>query len=82
MTILSERTLYTKDSEHFGIVELLGETNLLDIVSKLPPFRAADCPRVICELVEGHRKSTSSNFQQTIVRGHTFEFFPSIINQY
>ena len=30
---MSERTLHAKDFEHFGIVEFLGETNLLDTVS-------------------------------------------------
>ena len=35
---MGERTLHSKDFEHFKIMELLGETNLLCYVSKLPHF--------------------------------------------
>ena len=35
---MSERTLHSKDFAISGIVELLGETNLLGTISKLPPF--------------------------------------------
>ena len=35
---MSERPLHSKNFERSEIVELLGETHLLDIVSKVPPF--------------------------------------------
>ena len=69
---MNERSLHTKDFERSGIKELLRETNLLDIMSKLPPLN----------LLKDMGNPTSPNFQQTIVRGHTFEFFHSIINQH
>ena len=47
---------------------------------KVGPFRVADCPRDLCKLVEGH--GVGLNFQRTVVQGHSFEFSPSIINQY
>ena len=35
---MGERNLHSKDFEHFKIMELLGETNLLCYVSKFPHF--------------------------------------------
>ena len=37
-TLVSERPLHSKNFERYEIVELLGETHLLDTVSKMPPF--------------------------------------------
>ena len=79
---MGERTFHTKDFEHFEIEDLLGEKNLLGTVSKLPHFM----PQIVHELYVNLSKDigepASPNFQWTIVRGHSFEFFPSIINHY
>ena len=79
---MSERTLHSKDFAIFGIVELLGETNLLGTVSKLPPFVLQIILKFYVNLSKDMGNVVSLNFQKTAMRGHSFEFFPSIINLY
>ena len=47
---MGKETLHTKDFEHSWIVEFLGETNMLDTVSKLP-LSCRRCPTILCELI-------------------------------
>ena len=81
-TLLSERTLHSKDFTISEIVELLGETNLLGTISKLPPFVLQIILEFYVNLFKDMGNPVSLNFQKTAVRGHSFEFSPSIINMY
>ena len=79
---MSERTLHAKDFEHSMIVELLKETSLLNTLSKLPTFVLQIVIEFYVNLSKDMGNPASPNFQRMIVRGHTFEFSPSIIYQY
>ena len=68
---MSERTFHTKDFECSGIVELLRETNLLDIVSKLLPFVSQIVLEFYVNLSKDMRNLANPNFQRKIVWGHT-----------
>ena len=71
-TNIGERTLHAKDFEGSRIKELLGETHLLSIVSKLPPFVS----QIMLEFYVNLSKDMGDPFI------YWFEFSPSIINQY
>ena len=81
-TLAKEHTLHSKDFAKSRIVELLGETNPHGTVSKLPPFVSRIILEFYVNLSKDIRNPARLNFQKTIVRGHTFDFSSSIINQY
>ena len=63
-------------------MELLKETNLLNTMSKLLHFVLQIIIEFYVNLSKDMGNLASPNFQRMIVRGHTFEFSPSIIYQY
>ena len=79
---MSEHSLHSKDFAQSGIMELLGEMNLLGFVSKLRPFVTQIVLEFYVNLSKDMEYPANPNFQRTVVWGHTFSFFPSIINQY
>ena len=74
--------MLAKDFESSEIEKLLKQTNLLGTMSNLPPFM----PQIVLEFYVNLSKNmgdpSSPNFQKATMRGHRFEFSPSIINQY
>ena len=80
--LLANVPCIAKTMPNFEIVELLGETNLLGTALKLPTFMSQIILEFYVNLSKDMGNQTSPNFQKMMVRGHTFDFSHSIINQY
>ena len=56
--------------------------NLLDTVTKLPPFVKTVVLEFYSNLTKGIGDPTYLDFQKVYVRGHQFDFSPRILNAY
>ena len=81
-SLIPEHSLQHKDFESTGTMELLGTMNLLDTITKLLPF----VKTIVLEFYSNLKKvvgdPTSPDFYKVYVRGHWFDFSPTILNAY
>ena len=81
-SFILEHTIHHKDFESTWAIELLGTLNFLDIVTKVPLFVKIVVMEFYSNLTKGMGDPTSPDFQKVYVRGHQFDFLPSILNAY
>ena len=81
-SFIPESTIHHKNFESIGAIELLGTLNLLDIITKVPPFVKIVVIEFYSNLKKEMEDPTSPDFQNVYVRGHRFDFSPNILNAY